>query len=382
MEKEESFEFSSNSPFQVLRHPTEAVSAPVPATGRKATRSLAGIAGWIVALGCAVALGLMGARLLDAKREAARMKEDLAAQRTMFDGQHAETEKQLEGANKTIERLERRLAELEGESANEGGEEPAVAQPSFDKLARLFTKSAPKGAGEGEGAAGGKENFMSAMAGMFQGESGQKMADFSAGMAVDMAYKDLFANWNLPEDVEEQARQIIKDHMSEQIKASMEVFGSGFDKEKIDKLEEDGKNQLRQQLSGVLNAQELAQWEEYESTIEDHMLKQQFDMQLGMFAPGLTPENRAIVRDVLAEESLAGKDSAEGIDDIQASFETQSEALDRAYERLSQDGRLDEAQLAEFDRFMSSMEQQMEMARTMFNSFTQEPSAPAASTPK
>ena len=61
---------------------------------------------------------------------------------------------------------------------------------------------------------------------------------------------------------------------------------------------------VRQELSKILSSDELVVWEEFEANKATHMIEQQYDMQLGMFAVGLTAENRTMVRDVMVDETL------------------------------------------------------------------------------
>jgi hypothetical protein len=241
----------------------------------------------------------------------------------------------------------------------------------------------PSGSEEGQASEGGDANAdpMAAMAKMFQGEAGQKVADYAAGMTADMAYKDLFSQWNLPKDVEEQVREMLKSSMSEQIKASMDMTQKGYNKDEADKLEKAGKARLKEQLAGVLSPQEVAQWEEYEDTLEERILNQQVDMQMGMLASGLTPENRELVRGVLVEETLAAQQGSGRIDNVQQGIDGQLGAFERTRERIAESGQLDEAQLAEFDKFINVMRQQMEMARAMFSTSAQGQPVPAPAGP-
>jgi hypothetical protein len=330
-----------------------------------------GIAGWIVAAVFVAAAVALGVQSLNAKHEVTRLTDGLSAQKTAFDVERAEAGRVLEGSNKTVRDLTQRVTELEGKLAKNdtAGETEASSEASGGLIDRFLSRLKPSGSEKGPSSEGGDTNAnpMAAMAKMFQGEAGQKMADYAAGMTMDMAYKDLFSQLNLPKDVEEQVREMLKSNMSEQITASMDMAQKGYNKDEADKLEKAGKARLKEQLAGVLSPQEVAQWEAYEDTIEDRMINQQVDMQLGMLASGLTPENRELVRGVLVEEMLAGKQGAGRIDDVQQAIDGQLGAIERARERLAEGGQLDEAQLAEFGKYVDMMKQQMEMARAMFS---------------
>jgi hypothetical protein len=131
----------------------------------------------------------------------------------------------------------------------------------------------------------------------------------------------------------------------------------------------------------VLNPQQLAQWEEYEGGIEQHILSQQYDMQIGMMAPGLTPENREAVVNVLVEEALAAKENMPKSDNMfQAGIDMQGAVMDRTVERITASGQFDEAQMGEVKKFADMWKQQMEMARALFEQKNNQQQNPAPAT--
>jgi hypothetical protein len=324
----------------------------------------------------------LGIQLLNTRHDVARLRVDLAAKEAAFDVERAKAGKLLDDSNAAVKDLTQRVAELESGPSKDKTAAASSGGSVRDLIGGLLSSLKPSGGDEGQSSTGDDaDNPMGAMAKMFQGESGKKMAEYGASIALDMAYRDLFSQLKLPKDVEDQVRGMFKGYMSEQITASMEMTQKGFNKEEADRLEKDGKARLKEQLATVLNADELAQWEEYESTIDERMLRQQFDMQLGMMAPGLTPENREVVRDALVEELLAMKETTRGITDMQHAIDGQLGAFDRTRDRLAESGQFDEAQLAEVDKYMNMMKQQVEMARAMFGGAAQQKPAQPKTTP-
>jgi hypothetical protein len=269
---------------------------------------------------------------------------------------------ELDSALARAAQLEERIARLE--SPETEVEEPS--QPAEQGQALLDMFAALSGGEEGEGAKEGQNP----LAQMFSGEGGKKLADYAARMSMDMAFGDFFDELNLPEDTEGKVRDILAAHMSEQISKGMEVLQSGVGQDTLNQMEQDAEERLRQELSRVLTPQELAVFDEYEETMGERMLAQNYEMQLNLYAPGMTPEGRALVRDVLVDETLAigeqmGQDMGMGMNtDIQGAFNMQLQAFESARERLLEE--LDDEQLAYFDRFVEAQEQAFEMAAALF----------------
>jgi hypothetical protein len=275
------------------------------------------------------------------------------------------TQAELDSALARAAELDERIAKLETPEAEveEPSMEPSLPAEGGQAFLDMF---AALGAGEGEGG----EEGQNPLAQMFSGEGGKKLADYAARMSMDMAFGDFFNELTLPEDTEGKVRDILAAHMSEQIAKGMEALQSGFDEEKIEQMEQDAEEQLREELSAVLTPQEMDVFDEYSETMGERMLAQNYDMQLNLYAPGMTPEDRALVRDVLVDETLAigeqmGQDMGMGMNtDIQGAFNMQLQAFESARERLLEE--LDEEQLAFFDRFVEAQEQAFEMAAALF----------------
>lgn len=325
--------------------------------------------GWGIAVLALVAVGVQYVMFMSAQK-ALHDELDVNATRikklTHSDQEHAgEITKENNDLKRQLEELKQKLAQAETPPE---APKPEALPPNLLEGLLSSLKGSETGAAQDKKA---DANPMGALAKMFEGESGEKMAEYGAGMAVNMAYDDLLKGWNLPAEKEQQVRDAFKSYLSEQIKASMAAAREGGDKKTLKQIEDEGKARLRQQLATILTPEELAQWEEYEGTIDEHMLEKQYDMQLGMFAPGLSAENREIVRDTMVEEFLARKETAENMTDVAQGIDLQMDVFQQARERLAEGGQLDEAQLAELDKFITAMNAQMEMARGLFGAAQQ-----------
>jgi len=263
-----------------------------------------------------------------------------------------------------IAMLREELVHIEDELASAArAEETAVADNVVDMddmMAGLFEAVADN---ERDDKDDEKQGFGGMFSKMFSGEQGKKMAEYSARASVDMLYGGFFDEVDLPEDVADQVREVITSSMTEQITLGMEMAKGGLDSTGQKDTEKDRTERLRTDLAQLLTADELAIWDEYEATKEERMLTRQYDMQLGMFAGGMAPENRELAADILVDEILAlddrerDPDAAKG---MRAQLDGQRQAFANARERLAE--YVDEKELAHFDRFIEQQESALDMA--------------------
>ena len=129
----------------------------------------------------------------------------------------------------------------------------------------------------------------------------------------------------------------------------------------------DYEQRMRDELSYFLSPEDLAGFDEYQATLPERMMEQSYGMQLRMYASGLTPENHAMVLDVLTEEMLFLQDDSAGASssssDPGSEFANLIEMYDRVRERFS--GVLDEGQQAVLDRFLDQQQSMFEMMLPM-----------------
>jgi len=266
---------------------------------------------------------------------------------------------QAESQDEQVRRLEETVGQLE------------------QRLAAVTTQenaTAPGGAAApGEPAAESQKpaedaNPMANMFKMFEGEQGKKFAEASADAAMAMQYGDLFTELALPPETEQKVRGIIRDYMVRAMQASAEFMKGGADPKSAKKFEDDFEAEMRTELSKVLTNEGMAIFDEYEAGAPERMLRKSFEMQLGMFAPALTEENRTMVIDVMVEEMMALKQepgSLATMTDPNA-MGAQLDALDRSRQRLSTV--LDEQQMTQVDGFIQQTRMGIEMFTQMMSS--------------
>ena len=260
--------------------------------------------------------------------------------------------------------------------SDEAAESPSSMPSLFGKM-----MAAVAGGGkEGKPKEGEQDSPFGAFAKMYSGEKGKEMARYSAEMAVNMQYQDLFTSLHLPADVEQRLREVLKESMAEQILSGIEAMGGKASPETMKGTKEGSEADLRAKAAAILSPEEMAAWDEYQAALPKHVLSQSLDMQLNMFAPGLTPETRTRARDVLVEELLTTQAGQQGMGvatgtDFQAQLTAQQEAFTRARDRLAQE--LDETQIGQVDRLITQMQQMIEMSASMMES-----SKPKEETPK
>jgi len=221
--------------------------------------------------------------------------------------------------------------------------------------------------------------FLSAFSDLFKGEGGKQFASMAAEMSVGQLYAGLLRDLHLSPEREQQVREILVRHAREESEAAFKLFDQDFSLEKLMKGEakldpellkksetlskqpDAGKASLRNELSGLLTAEELAQYDDYEEHIMERVQEEQFNVQLQTFAAGLTPDNQTRAVQVLVEESPLSKEDLRTVPDFskgppQEFFQRQLEGVRKARERLAQE--FDPDQLAAFDRFVTQQEQQ------------------------
>jgi len=299
-------------------------------------------------------------------RKVARLRAEVAGLKQQMDTMVAREE--LQTTQRTIDELERRVASLQSEveSVTRAAKVPASAAEESEPLSGLLETLASL-ADEAK-SEGGDKGIAGLLSAIFSGESGKLLADFGAPMMVDMQYSELFEQLNLPPEKEQQVRQIIAEHKKEELDEAMKMLEDGLEHDAAGTIEQNADERLRDKLSRVLTTEEMALWEEYEETMPERMLRQNLDMSLSMFAPGLTPENRQIFRDAVIDEMYAEGTETPGVPETpEAAFETAIDSMLGEYERARARiaDQLDEQQLGILDQFIESQEQMFEMSRGM-----------------
>ncbi|MDK1020616.1 MAG: hypothetical protein QGD90_03155, partial [Candidatus Hydrogenedentes bacterium] len=163
----------------------------------------------------------------------------------------------------------------------------------------------------------------------------------------------------------EQARLVITQFLLDQTEQGMSLMRGELSADEMSKI--DYEQEMRDELSYFLSPEELAAFGEYQATLPERMLERNYEMQLSMYASGLSPENRAMVLDVLIEEMLFLQDdsvaASSSASDPGSEFTSRIEVYDRVRERFA--GVFDEGQKAVLDRFLDQQQSMFEMMLPM-----------------
>jgi len=194
---------------------------------------------------------------------------------------------------------------------------------------------------------------------MLEGEQGEKFMESMLPTQVDMQYGQLFQDLGLPEDRKAALRDALIDHARKQSAAGM-AFMRGEDGQ--EDIELPTNEDLLATLEEILTPEELAQVEEYQDTLPERMMRQSYDLQLGMMAGDLPEDVRALTVDVLVENMMLTQNSEETGPSSQ--FDSMGTAFDNTLAVLEQ-----EVAPEYLDRVRAFIQQQragIEMAQQMF----------------
>ena len=175
-----------------------------------------------------------------------------------------------------------------------------------------------------------------------------------ARTTVDLKYGDFIRSLGLDEARQAQVEEAFILGMRAQIEqASSSLFGTEADAGERADPETDV---LREHLAQVLTPEELEIFDASQNDARARNVRRTFDVQLRLFAGGLTPENRERVLDVFVEETLKAIDEEgtappDGLD-FRGQLERQKTVYPRALERLR--GDLDDEQYAIVERFVDN----------------------------
>ena len=328
-------------------------------------------AGWVAAV-AATAVSVWFA--LDGQRKAAdvdRIGREVAALR-------ADLKKTRTAMDELTARSE--AAEAAAKAAKtEDSKTPAVAADSpglFDAAMGMLKDSSAADAGKKVDVAGLVKGLMKAngtgsnggIAAMFEGPQGEQMMDMSAKFATSMQYDPFVNGLQITADQKQQVRDILTKYNSEIVRKSVGALQGKGDFAEDSADANTLKEQMRAELKTVLGADGLDQFDAYQTEMPERMLTQSMEMQLGMFAGGLTPENKTMVRDVLVQELLPGQHdptTPKTPDQMSATAGTQRAAFDRALQRLQPS--LPADQYAEVEGFVRQQQEIQEMVSSMIN---------------
>ena len=214
-----------------------------------ATRSTS--TGWIVA-GCALALAVaaMAWAVAGHRANTALRAELNAAQEEL--AQMAALQDDASGpAQEAASPVERQLPPAE--MAFVAPPPAPDGRSAENALLGLLPKEAPE-------KPKGPRNPMAAAAEMFKGEEGEKLAATQAKMMIAMQYEELFDELGLTLDREEAVREILTRNIAEGILAAVRAMDENAEPGAEFPSEVDMKSRQRDELEGVLTADELARY--------------------------------------------------------------------------------------------------------------------------
>lgn len=314
---------------------------------------MAATAATVLALGvAAIAIGA----LMQAKLEVARLQDALAeAER------NTEAKRELTAARTRMSALEAELDRLRAEATPRTAEAPtampqgapgdASGPSALEVLAQLGAGAgAPDAAEPGEAEA----NPLAALGDLLQGEGMEQAMETSVLAQVSMMYGDFLRGDALTPEKREALRELLNAHAKAQMRDGLDVFTGKAEWDEVQAYLQEAQAQRDAEIAALLSPTELEAWEAYEAELPQRMMTQSIDMQLGMFAPGLSSETRDRARDVIVEEMLMSRE-ADPSTTIPGGVQAMSQAMANARERLA--GEIGEEDLQQLDLFMQQMEQ-------------------------
>jgi hypothetical protein len=225
--------------------------------------------------------------------------------------------------------LQRQIAELRADTASKA-DELARAQAEIEELRRkvanrqevivqLETRnkeiaaSNPGGAAEGAAKEGekGKEglgDFGKMVGKMFTDPDMKKVMRSQQSMAISMMYGDLAKELGLAPDDAKQVMDIITERQMAMAEKGMQMFGKGQTDgasiEDAGKQVQADKAQYDGQLESILGKDGFAKFSEYERTVGDRMILQQYKQSFTASGVPLSDQQSAGLMGIMKEERL------------------------------------------------------------------------------
>lgn len=318
-------------------------------------KNIALAAGWMLAivLGGALYLELNTVRALNEKLDAAQAA---AASVKAATARVVSLEEKCAALEEAVARL--KAASGSGMEKAAALKEKMPVPEGFDAGAlvkNMFGGDAGAAGGDGEDGENKKGNPFAAM---FEGEKGEQLMENMLPSQVDMQYGQLFQELKLTPERKAALRDALIAHARKQSAAGM-AFMRGEDE--VGDVSLPTNDDLMASLEAILTPEELAQVEEYQETMPERMMRQTYDMQLGMMAGDLPEDVRVLTVDVLVENMLAANPEGNmGAPD----FESMRAAFDNTLVVLEQ-----ELPAEHIDRVRAFLQQQragIDMAAQMF----------------
>lgn len=321
------------------------------------------LAGWLLFLAMAIVAGFFWHQSAERGAHIARLSttiDQMDNQIVQFAESVGAFEKQIDQAMETISLLRAELESIrtaDGEVEAEGAAMP-VGATLGDMLDTLMQSGNDE---EGDTSAA------SAMVDMFKTPQGEKMLEAGINMTMNMQFSEFFDLFP-PEDATA-VRDILFKFMIHSARLGVSFMDTGDISDMNGAIAETmaARETMLTDLRNVIGDDGVALFEQYEQELPGRMMDQALEMQLGMFARGLTDETKLLVRETLVEELLASQpsDLATTPSTLQAHrvMEGQDAAYDRALERLAAQVTVEEYDVIE--GFVQQQQQMMNMFGTM-----------------
>ncbi len=321
------------------------------------------LAGWLLFLAMAIVAGFFWHQSAQRGVHIAALSDTIDQMESQMD-QFTESvgafEKQIDQAMETISLLRAELDRIraaDGKVEAEGAAMP-VGATLGDMLDTLM-----QGGNDEEGDA----SVASAMVDMFKTPQGEKMLEAGINMTMNMQFSEFFDLFP-PEDATA-VREILGKFMIHSARLGVSFMDTGDMSDMDGAIAETiaARETMLTDLRNVIGDDGVAFFEQYEQELPGRMMDQALEMQLGMFARGLSDETKLLVRATLVEELLASQpsDLSTTPSMLQAHrvMEGQDAAYDRALERLAAQVTVEEYDVIE--GFVHQQQQMMNMFGTM-----------------
>jgi hypothetical protein len=320
------------------------------------------LAGWLLFIAMAILAGFLwresaerGSHIVTLSDTISQMEQQMTQLAANVDS----LENQIEESEKTIAGLKAELEKVkEPEAASQQGQASDDAGLTFGDIMDSLMGGADAGKNEA--------NALGSMMKMFQTPQGEKMLDTGVSVAMNMQFADFF-NTLAPEHVEA-VREILSGFMVHTARLGIN-FMNAKDGDMDSAVTEitAARETMLSDLRNVIGDEGVALFEQYEQELPARMMDQTIQMQLGMFAGGLSEETRTLVRQTLVEELVAALPengaALPGPLGARATMENQDEGYSRALERLS--GQLTEEEFGVVEQFVNQQQQMVNMFSNM-----------------
>lgn len=330
-------------------------------------KNIALAAGWTLAI-------VLGGILYVQLQNVGALQEKLATAQATYESvkdsaaRVASLEAKAEALEKTVATL--KAASEDGMATAKSPRGTVEVPENFDPAALLKNMLGGGKTGSADTAESGDKKSKNPFAAMFEGEQGEKLMENALPMQVDMQYSALFKELKLTDERKAALREVILEHARAGMAAGVAMMRGEKPPEGFTKPSDDD---LLAAVGEILTPEELKQFTEYQETLPERMMRQQFDMQFGMMAGDLPEEVRNRAVDVLVENMLAAQEpETMGRPD----FDAMRAAFDNSITQLEQELSPEDAA-----RIRTMIEQQragIDMAARMFGAGDSEGDAPTA----